>query len=273
MIFGCMIVNGSLLLLVRSFSAAMLMLAGTKYLVMYMVGDMALYLVLKVARGDFHYWIPIDGMLGVLVSLISRVIAKTIVDFTGIVHFRHPYELGGLFWTANVVLALLASFASVWLYFENDGEAITERAAWTLVGYMSGAWIITFGLFLLLMKEGYRRTFFSTMSGKNNSMNYFLMGADDEAKSAVLDCNKHHYRQIRGEVKAWVREGWWRWEADRPGWFTESWIAKVPPDMVPSEAKQAAKDMRASARRKSSFFLVAKEPLAKEDPRRVLSYS
>jgi len=27
---------------------------------MYMAGEMALYLLQKVARGDFHYWIPID---------------------------------------------------------------------------------------------------------------------------------------------------------------------------------------------------------------------
>jgi len=35
--------------------------------------------------------------------------------------------------------------------------------------------------------------------------------------------------------------------------------AKVPPDMFPSEEKQAAKDIRASARRSSSFALIAKE--------------
>jgi len=38
----------------------------------------------------------------------------------------------------------------------------------------------------------------------------------------------------------------------------ESWV-KVPPDMIPSEAKQAARDIRTNARRRSSFSLVAKE--------------
>ena len=87
-------------------------------------------------------------------------------------------------------------------------------------------------------------------------MDFFLKGEDDEAKQNVLGCNKKQWRAIRGEVEEWVREGWWRWEAEKPEWFTESWIAKVPPDMIPTEAKQAAKDMRASARRRSSFSLI-----------------
>jgi len=60
-------------------------------------------------------------------------------------------------------------------------------------------------------------------------------------------------------VKEWVRGNWWRWEAEKPEWTTESWIAKVPPDMIPSEAQQSAKEIRANARRRSSFALIAKE--------------
>ena len=84
--FGCMLLNSSLLLLIRSFSAAMLKLVNKRYFVLFMAGDMALYLLQKVARGDFHYWFPIDGALGLLLSLLMLVIMKTITDFTGIVH-------------------------------------------------------------------------------------------------------------------------------------------------------------------------------------------
>ena len=82
MIFGCMLLNIALLLMIRSFSAAMLMLAKKRYFVAYMVGDMALYLLQKVERGDFHYWLPLDGALGLLRSLLLRMGVKTITDFT-----------------------------------------------------------------------------------------------------------------------------------------------------------------------------------------------
>ena len=230
----------------------MLMLAKKGYFVAYLVGDMVLYLLQKVARGDFHYWIPIDGSFGLFVSLLLRVMVKTITDFAGVIHFRHSGELGGMYWTANMFLALLASFACVWV---GDG-GVTE---WTLVGAASGLWIFTFALFLLLMKKEYRRTFFTTLTGKEFFLNMFLKNKDDKTKSVILSRNKRLWVGIREDVKKWVLLNWWRWEADRPEWFTESWIAKVPSDMIPSEAQQAAKDIRACARRRSSFALIAKE--------------
>jgi len=253
-IFGCMMLNSALLLLIRSFSAAMLILVNMRYFAMYMAGDMSLYLLQKVARGDFHYWMPVDGALGLLMSLLMRVFVKTITDFTGVIQFRHPGEMGGMYWTANMFLALLASFLCVWA----GGGG---RVEWMLVSAASGAFTLSFGLFLLLMKKGYRHTFFSTTSGKLLTMDYFLQGEGDEAKAVLLTSNKKQWAGIRDTVKEWVREGWWRWEANRPEWFTESWIAKVPPDMIPSEAKQAAKDIRANARRRSSLgaLVVAKE--------------
>jgi len=216
-----------------------------------------------VARGDFHWWIPIDGALGLFVSLLLRVIVKVLTDFTGVIQFRGDGELGGLYWTVNMFLALLASFVCVWT---SDGGA-TE---WTLVGAASGAFTLSFGLFLLLMKKEYRSSFFDTKTGKQWAMDFFLKGEDDEAKQNVLCCNKKMWRAIRGEVKEWVREGWWRWEADRPEWFTESWIAKVPSDMIPTEEQQAAKDIRASARRRSSFAMIATQDTRAVHPRREL---
>ena len=66
----------------RSFSAVVLMLVSKRYLAIYMAGGMALYLLQKVARGDFHYWLPVDGVGGLFVSLV-----KTITDFTCVVQF------------------------------------------------------------------------------------------------------------------------------------------------------------------------------------------
>ena len=63
LIFGCMLLNSALLLLIRSFSAAVLMLVKKRYFMLFWAGDMALYLLQKVARRDFYYWIPVDGVV------------------------------------------------------------------------------------------------------------------------------------------------------------------------------------------------------------------
>jgi len=113
---------------------------------------------------------------------------------------------------------------------------------------------------LLLMKKEYRKTFFSTKLAKQQTMGRFKVDSD-AIKASVLKKNTHHWREIREEVKEWVQENWWRWEEEKPEWLTEWWLAKVPPDMVPKEAKGAAKVIRASARRRSTLgaLVVAKE--------------
>ena len=83
-----MVLNSALLLLMRSLSAAMLMLVQKRYFVLFMAGDMALYLLQKVLRGDFYYWFPIDGAFGLFISLLLRWIVKTITDFTDSISAR-----------------------------------------------------------------------------------------------------------------------------------------------------------------------------------------
>jgi len=260
-IFVCMVLNSALLLLLRSLSAAMLMLAQKRYFVLYMAGDMALYLLQKVARGDFHYWLPVDGVFGLYMSLNLRVVVKTIADFTGVIHFRGPQELGGLYWTVNMILALLASLASVLVYTESGGGKVRERDAWKLVGCLGGGWLITFGLIFLVMKKKFRGTFFSTTTAKQQIMDRFKV--DDEAvKASVMKKNKKMWLAIRADVKEWVELNYWRWVEEKPAWFSESWVAKIPADMIPLEAKKKAKDIRDSQRRRSSFLGAKVQPAA-----------
>jgi len=137
----CMTLNSALLLLARAFSAAMLMLVSKRYLAIYLAGDMALYLLQKVVRGDFHYWTPVDGVFGLFLSLTLRVAVKTVTDVTGLIQFRHPLDLGG-YWTVNMFLALLASFVRIlwrrWssLRLTRTRQLLRLRSEWR--GHWSG---------------------------------------------------------------------------------------------------------------------------------------
>jgi len=224
-IFGCMLLNSALMLLLRSFSASMLMLAKKRYFIAYLAGDLALYLLLKVVRGDFHYWFPVEGMTGLFISLLLRGIVKMITDFTGVIHFRGPQELGGMYWTLNMVSALLASFLCVWI---GGGGAVE----WTIVGSLGGAWAFTFGLFFLLMKKQYLHTFFTMQLGKQQVMDYFLKGADDSGKKSILETNSAQWWSIREDVKEWVQANWWRWKREKPKWFDLVWQSNVPKDWI-----------------------------------------
>ena len=40
------------------------------------------------------FWPRIEGNVGIMVSIVARMVVKVITDFTGCLDFRHPYELG-----------------------------------------------------------------------------------------------------------------------------------------------------------------------------------
>ena len=73
-------------------------------MVLYFVGgELLLFLLWKLLRGDFLYWVRVEGVVSVILSLLVRVIVKAVVDFTGCLHFRHPFEIGGTAFSVSMV--------------------------------------------------------------------------------------------------------------------------------------------------------------------------
>jgi len=188
--------------------------------------------------------------------------------------------MGGLVWTVNMFLALLASFVSVFVYSADTGEGaeltadhnstafeIEERVAWTLVGSLSGAWVVVFGVFLLLMKKEYRRTFFTTRTGKQWTMDFFLKGTEDAVKKGTLNHNKAQWRAIREDVKEWVQANWWRWKEEKPAWFDLAWQSKVPKEWITDVEERERLDEVRRRRRRSVKQLVDVFAKAEEEVR------
>jgi hypothetical protein len=100
--FLALLVNSTLLVLLRSFGAALLMIVDGNIFAAYFGLDMACYLLQKTLRSDFHYWLPVGGVPGLGLSLLLRVVVKTVADFTGLVHMRASQELGGMYVPARL---------------------------------------------------------------------------------------------------------------------------------------------------------------------------
>jgi hypothetical protein len=105
-VFLCMILNSAMLLLVRSFSYAMLMLVNPAYVLYYALGDSSFFFLQKAARGDFKYFANVDGLAGLLIfDFLIQFCLKTVVDFTGLVQLRGSGILGGSYWSGSMVCA------------------------------------------------------------------------------------------------------------------------------------------------------------------------
>jgi hypothetical protein len=169
-----MIINGALLLLVRSVSMALLAMIGGKWVLVYLASDMGLYFVYKLLRQDLWHWLPVDGGWGVFASVAERAIVKVLVDFTGVMQFRAAGEMGGTAFSCNLALALVTPAVATHVFFQNDGAGAGDSSyvsagvdsdstaieskldpadVWTIVGGLSSLWLVCFAAFLLLMKR------------------------------------------------------------------------------------------------------------------------
>ena len=82
-------------------TATLSLLAATQgwLAAVYLVGDFVVLVAYKAVRRDVLYWPP---RAGVPLSLLTRFLVKVFTDSTSCVHFRHPLDLGGLYYCLNV---------------------------------------------------------------------------------------------------------------------------------------------------------------------------
>jgi hypothetical protein len=80
--FLLMTLVSSLHSLSRSLGYAILAVVDLNLALKFFVGEVGAYLLYKLLRRDFYYWLRLEGVLSVIISLIVRTIAKVIVDFT-----------------------------------------------------------------------------------------------------------------------------------------------------------------------------------------------
>jgi hypothetical protein len=233
-----------------------LIIADRKYFLWYTAGDVGLYFLQKILRGDFHYWFPIEGGTGILISFLMRLTTKLVTDYTGIIHFRASPEMGGAYWSFNLLLALVAPLAVIKICYDKaalDAIAMEEKMAWRVVGWLGLAWVFFFGLFLMLIKSEFRRTFYSLERGTEWAMSFFLNGPTDLAKTKTLGCNRKMWKPIEDEVKVWIFDGWEGWEEEKPGWFTEVFKASLDDDWLSAAELRRQKVEGGGQRRRSSL--------------------
>jgi hypothetical protein len=97
----------------KTFSMAVLAQTNWLWLVAYLLADHGGLILYKLARGDLIYWVP---GLGVPLSLLARFVVKVVTDFSGMVQFRHPLELGGIYFFVNSLMNVASWFVAAAVY-------------------------------------------------------------------------------------------------------------------------------------------------------------
>jgi hypothetical protein len=248
-IFVSMTLFSAGMLVIRCTTIVVLGLLGGRWVSLYVGADMLLFLLVKILRGDFWYWMPIGGKSEIWSSIVARVLEKLTTDFTSIVQFRHPYNVGGMYWVFGFVLSMGSLPVAIVLADSADLAHKKLAFARTVVRVIIPFTFIIFFIFFLNIESKHWGTFFSWEKGKDFTVKGFIDADDDGKKGyAVFTNSKKHWRSIEGEVKAWVEFNWERWEEDKPEWFDKAMRARVPIEYIPGagDARRRESVRRAS---------------------------
>ncbi|GMI36431.1 hypothetical protein TeGR_g5515, partial [Tetraparma gracilis] len=233
------------------------------YFLVYMAGDHALYQLYRIARRDYLHFIP---GFNAPFSFLYRVLEKTVADFTSCWALRSPIMMHGCYFLFNQLTTFASVLASVYVYTSTGHDHLPAQTLWISASSISAAWALTYLSLVLMVKPEWRSTFWSTETISQYAHAVFHDNEDDEHRMAIFDFQQCKWEPSKDEVRAFTLANWARWKEEKPAWFTEEVVQRVPDEFIPEEDLAEIVAAHGGQRRRSSLGLV--EPV-RESARRI----
>ncbi len=204
-------------------------------------GDVLLFMVYKAARRDFQSWLPGTGLW---VSVLHRLIAKLVVDFTSCVHFRQPVELGGIYYLLTTIVSLCSSLTVAALYSRYyPGEGKPDVAVvFSALGSLSTIWVVTFCCFLLRIKRSHVRTFWCTRAANDDYTPSFAFEFADSEIQQQLSIFQYHEglwkHRAGSHITQLLLTHYARLQQEQPPWL-DAVVRAIPDTYLPKLAPPA----------------------------------
>ena len=163
-------------------------------------------------------------------------------------HFRHPFDLGGVAFSASMLWAQIMPFVALSFY---EGENKEQLKILLMCSF--GLWLVLNVLFFCSIDRSYITTFFSSETAPQFTVELFRNSEGDLAKfDAAFDNRRSYINGIEEEVRAWLRENIDRFQLEQPEWWK---IEMVGDEFLPNEAIEA----EGGAHRRRSSILSVRE--------------
>lgn len=257
LVFFSMVVISMMQMMSKGLAVALLSLTNTTWIGIWFGAEYGLYLAYKMARKDIVFFVPgLTGAVKYTVAFLERIVVKLINDFSGVMLHRNPYEMGGVAFSLNAILSQAGCWVAAWLFisYYTGPKNLAGTTIYTALGVLFVTWVIGITLFFCKIKRAYWSTFYSTRTGSQQCMSYFIENEDDATRSITLRNHTDLWKGIEPDVMDWTLKNWRRWEREMPAWFTENWKEKVPDKMIPKAALDELNARAGGERRRSSFF-------------------
>jgi len=245
----------------KSIGVALLLAVSGQTTLVVLAGEMITYHLVRLLRRDYTLFVPfVEGGLKITVALFAHVASKTILDFTGLIHFRGPKLVGGAMFLILTLEAQVLPFVAFEIYKMSDDveNKLDLEELETALRALLGAWAINVVLFYLLIKRKYRKTFWDPQTGWQMVIATFENTDDPHMKMTAIFTNHISMsRRIKTDFIEYMAENWAEWERTKPSWFTPGFISKIPDEFIP----QANLEELGGARRRRSSVNSVRELL------------
>ena len=209
----------------KTVSTALCAALDERLVVLYALSDVALHMAVKAAVGDLTFFINVRGPMNYVFTPMARLVTKLVSDFTGLLHFRHPFVLGGLIWTVNLVWSQVMAFAVTWAYMsytpDDAAGKVKGRDIWPLLIALQVVYLVSFTTFIFSINRSFVKTFFDTTTARGFYVNWYKDTEDEKDKALVFDVHPVLYKDFEEDIFAYFLEHLPVWEAEKPDW----WVA------------------------------------------------
>jgi hypothetical protein len=192
--------------------------------------ELAFYFFVKLMRRDFRYWLALYGPSGVFAAFMMRWIIKLVGDWTGVVQFRHPNEIGGAYFTFTLGVTIAIGIFAALGYKKEEGEGILEETTvfWVMLTACIGIFISYLSLLLSINRE-YLHTFTSMQTSNEYLAKEFKGSEQDEGKMDIFRTNRLKWKKVLGnEVDTWLNERLPVWLEEDVEWLTDEMMSIIP---------------------------------------------
>ena len=266
-VVGSLFLLSAFNLLTRSFACILLYLKGGLTMTATVLGSEFLaYMLIKVFRGDFWYWVPVYGRGELFMTLTARWTVKMVTDWTACVQFRHPNEVGGAYFTfsllVTIIIGLIAAFSySQKDYDDKDQETLAPHIVTVVMIIASMGIILSYATLLASIKRAYRRTFISTKTSNESVQAQFTDNEEDDQKRFLIfeDSRRKWENKIGEDVKVWVNNRLPVWLKEEPAWFTLTQRSMIPDNFIKDRdirLQIKTKEVRGIARKRRASIVM-----------------
>ena len=199
--------------------------------------SLALFIAVKLAMGEFHYWVHSESRIGRWgIALAARSIVFLTVEICALFQARHNYEYGGRLFFSHLLLSYVTVVVSVVLYarFEapEEDEGVRSVAFSQGLGVLSVVAFVSLGAFLWLMPSGKLRGLLFGDQSSASVVRELWNHPSAKVKLEIFSCDISLIRPLEPQIKKYFEDNFAVLVAQ--GEITHEKAQRIPQSLLPT---------------------------------------